>query len=459
LSYITHVNILIPAYRADENARDRKGRQFGLWAPAGQGMSGMFPASTVPLSPLAQALCPTQNGGFTWCQQNYQWWAPPQQPAAFPGAGQYPWWQQQPGLPGIQQPVQPAPVQPAPVQPAPVQPAPVQPAPIQPAPVQPAPVQPAPVQPAPVQPAPVQTTPVPTTQSPTTEAPAVAVGESEPPLPAPAAGCGVGKYYPIRYNGNGSVAEEIERIYGEHPSRIVNGWPADKYEWPWIAALMNNGRQFCGGSLIDQKHILTAAHCVAHMSRYDVANLKVRLGEYQIKTTGETVLFESKAARVVRHKGFSQQTLHTDVAIITLETPVPIDQANIRPVCLPPLGGPSYAGQTATVIGWGSLKENGPQPNTLQEVTIRIWDNQKCKDTYGKAAPGGIMDHMLCAGQKGKDSCSGDSGGPMQIGVGNHWTQIGVVSWGIGCGKSDYPGVYSRITELRDWIDRIAREY
>ena len=77
--------------------------------------------------------------------------------------------------------------------------------------------------------------------------------------------CGVGKYYPIRYNGNGTVAEEQERIDndGQHPFRVVNGWPADKYEWPWIAALLNNGRQFCGGSLITQKHILTAAHCVA----------------------------------------------------------------------------------------------------------------------------------------------------------------------------------------------------
>lgn len=269
----------------------------------------------------------------------------------------------------------------------------------------------------------------------------------------------MGKYYPIRYNVNGSVAEEYERITGEHPLRVVNGWPADKYEWPWIAALLNNGRQFCGGSLIDQKHILTAAHCVAHMSRYDVANLKVRLGEYQIKTTGETVLFESDAERVVRHKGFSQQTLHTDVAIISLKTPVPVGQANIRPVCLPPQGGPSYSGQTATVIGWGSLKENGPQPNTLQEVTVKIWDNKVCKETYGPAAPGGIKSHMLCAGQKGKDSCSGDSGGPMQIGSGSTWTQIGVVSWGIGCGKSHYPGVYSRITELREWIDRITAEY
>ena len=75
--------------------------------------------------------------------------------------------------------------------------------------------------------------------------------------------CGVGKYFPIRYNANGTVAEEAERITEEHPQRIVNGWPADQYEWPWIAALLNNGRQFCGGSLIDSKHVLTAAHCVA----------------------------------------------------------------------------------------------------------------------------------------------------------------------------------------------------
>jgi len=146
------------------------------------------------------------------------------------------------------------------------------------------------------------------------------------------------------------------------------------------------------------------------------------------------------------------------VAIITLVDEVP-DLPNVRPVCLAQQGGPKYQDRTATVVGWGSLKENGPQPNILQEVTVRIWDNKVCKDTYGPAAPGGIMDHMLCAGQKGKDSCSGDSGGPMQIGSGDTWTQIGVVSWGIGCGKSHYPGVYSRVTELRDWIDKITKDY
>jgi len=283
--------------------------------------------------------------------------------------------------------------------------------------------------------------------------------ETDTDTPAPVSGCGKGKYFPIRYDSNGTVAEESERINCQGSCRkIVSGWDADIYEWPWIAALMNNGRQFCGGSLIDNKHILTAAHCVAHMSRYDVANLKVRLGEYKIKQQGETNLFESKAARVIRHKGFSQQTLHSDVAIISMENPVPASFTKIHPVCLPS-GHQKYAGQTATVIGWGSLRENGPQPDTLQEMTVKLWDNQECKTTYGNAAPGGIMDHMLCAGKQGKDSCSGDSGGPMQIGTGDYWTQIGIVSWGIGCGKSHYPGVYTRVTEVREWIDKIIREY
>lgn len=77
----------------------------------------------------------------------------------------------------------------------------------------------------------------------------------------------------------------------------------------------------------------------------------------------------------------------------------------IRPICLPG-GGAGNAGQTATVIGWGSLRESGPQPSILQEVNIPIWSNSECRAKYGHAAPGGIVDHMLCAGQANKDSCS-----------------------------------------------------
>merc|ERR1711976_101988 len=85
---------------------------------------------------------------------------------------------------------------------------------------------------------------------------------------------------------------------------IVNGETAIPHEFPFMAALMNLNRQFCGGSLIDDNHILTAAHCVAHMSKYDVQNLRVRLGDHNIKDNdSQTVVKHVK--RVIRHKGFS----------------------------------------------------------------------------------------------------------------------------------------------------------
>jgi len=291
--------------------------------------------------------------------------------------------------------------------------------------------------------------------------------EETPTAPAAVAGqCGQGKYMPIRIYRNatseyyGSVAEEVERIVCNGDCRrVTNGQNADVGEWPWIAALLMNGRQFCGASLIDDKHILTAAHCVAHMSSSDVRNLKVRLGEYNIKQSGETTIWESKAARVVRHKEFSQQTLYKDVAIITMAESVPASLTHVRPICMDSGTGKSYAGKTATVTGWGSIRENGPQPDILQEMTVNIWDNAKCKEMYGNNAPGGIMPHMMCGGHKGVDSCSGDSGGPLQMGTSGRWTQVGIVSWGIGCGKSDYPGVYTRVAEVRDWINRITRDY
>merc|ERR1719436_1825164 len=405
--------ILSSSALRNEPESSRRGRQFPLNGP----LNGMYPASTFPISTGTQmALCRSPTGMLTFCGGNYQWGGArvpqqypglyPGQPPMYPGWGQYPQPQPQPQPPQQQYPGWPPQLPPAPTHPPQqVQPGwPQQPAPAQPSPVQPTPAPP--VQPAPVQPVAPEIQPV-----------VVETPEENLPSGASPGQCGVGRYYPIRYNKDGVVAEEQERIDGAG-SKVVNGWPADKGEWPWIAALLNNGRQFCGGSLITRKHILTAAHCVAHMSRYDVANLKVRLGEHAIKQVGETQLFESKAARVVRHKEFSQQTLHKDVAVITLEDEVP-HMDNVRPVCLDTMGGDKYVDQHATVVGWGSLKENGPQPDILQEVTVRIWDNKVCKETYGPAAPGGIMDHMLCAGREGKDSCSGDSGGPMQIGSGS----------------------------------------
>ncbi|XP_060844575.1 transmembrane protease serine 9-like [Rhopalosiphum padi] len=233
--------------------------------------------------------------------------------------------------------------------------------------------------------------------------------------------------------------------------RIVGGQNADPGEWPWIVAIFNSGRHFCGGSLIDDTHVLTAAHCVAHMSSWDVARLTANLGDYNIKSKTDVKHMERKIKRVVRHKGFDQRTLYNDIALLTLDKPVKFDK-QVHPICLP-TSRSMYAGQTATVIGWGSLKESGPQPAILQKVNVPVWTNQECKFKYGAAAPGGIVDHFLCAGKAARDSCSGDSGGPLMLNDGK-WTQVGIVSWGIGCGKGQYPGVYTRVTSFMNWITR-----
>jgi len=236
---------------------------------------------------------------------------------------------------------------------------------------------------------------------------------------------------------------------------IVNGFEAVEHEFPFMAALMNRRRQFCGGSLIDEKHILTAAHCVAHLSKNDVQHLRVRLGDHNIKDNDNTSI-EKRVKRVIRHIGFSSKTLHNDVAILTMEDAVEYNR-NIQPICLAH-GTSQYVNQRVTVAGWGTLTEGGRQPDELMKVDVDVWTNDKCKVSYGSNAPGGITSHMLCASRPQRDSCSGDSGGPL-FSCNGACTQIGIVSWGIGCAQSNYPGVYTRITAMKDWISKIVQDY
>ncbi|KAK3848921.1 hypothetical protein Pcinc_044307 [Petrolisthes cinctipes] len=238
--------------------------------------------------------------------------------------------------------------------------------------------------------------------------------------------------------------------------RISGGLPATPNSFPWIAALFNRHKQFCGGSLIDQTHILTAAHCVAHMSQLDIQNLRVRLGAHNL-LAAERSTQDFKVTRVVRHKDYDSRKLYNDVAMLTLDRPADYSQV-VRPVCLDG-SGKTYSGEDVIVAGWGSMFEGGPQPGTLYKVTLKVVGNDQCRLKYGPAAPGGIVDHYLCAGLDGKDSCQGDSGGPLVKYEGGVWKQLGLVSWGIGCGKGHYPGVYSRISYFLPWIERVQRVY
>jgi len=234
-------------------------------------------------------------------------------------------------------------------------------------------------------------------------------------------------------------------------NRIVGGTEARRGDWPFQVALLNNNRQFCGGSLIDDTHILTAAHCVAHMSSWDVARLSVALQMHTLKPIDPNAI-KKRIRRVTRHKSFNSRTLYNDIAILTMESPV-VFSDTVSPVCLPTTSD-DYTMKDAVVMGWGTIKEGGGQPTSLQQVTVKVQENSLCKQKYQKDSPGTIIPSMLCAAYPGKDSCQGDSGGPLvyQESPESGWLQVGIVSWGFGCAQDAYPGVYTRVTSFLTWI-------
>ncbi|XP_042870522.1 trypsin alpha-3-like [Penaeus japonicus] len=228
-------------------------------------------------------------------------------------------------------------------------------------------------------------------------------------------------------------------------SRIVGGETAGVNEWPWQAAIMYGSDQFCGGSLINDRYVLTAAHCT-----YDFVakELSVRLGEHILSNSSETEVVTRKVAKIIEHPYYKPGDEINDIALLKLSSPVAISET-VLPVCMPPKK-PRYAGKTAVVTGWGHTESGGTASDTLLEVSVKVLSQVECRrGNYGSAIKG----TMLCAGSAGKDSCQGDSGGPLVFKdrAGNY-DQIGVVSWGIGCGDEGYPGVYTRVNKYLEWI-------
>lgn len=246
--------------------------------------------------------------------------------------------------------------------------------------------------------------------------------------------------------------------------QIVGGNPASLNEYPWQVAIVSadepnplNG-QYCGGSLIDNEWVLTAAHCVVDGPLFTApAQIEVVLGILNLSdgpTNGNTG--QRRAVdRVIPFSGYDDDTANNDLALLHLATPATLNAA----VGIVDLVGPADSslfepGDTATVTGWGSTSEGGAGSNALLEVSIPIVSNQTCNAPA--SYNGQITSSMLCAGvpQGGLDSCQGDSGGPMVVSNGGGGQiQAGVVSWGTGCARPNLYGVYTRIALFSSWID------
>ncbi|CAL8305250.1 unnamed protein product [Merluccius merluccius] len=254
-----------------------------------------------------------------------------------------------------------------------------------------------------------------------------------------------------------AAAEEIQPskdndVCGRPPlnTRIVGGEDAPLGSWPWQASLTSNGGHFCGGSLINNNFVLTAAHCFFPST--DVEGFAVVLGRQSQENSNPNEVSRN-IAEIIIHPEYNFFSGDNDICLLRLSSPVEFTNY-IMPVCLAAQSSTIHAGTVSWVTGWGNINVGVPlpSPQNLQEVDVPVAGNRQCHCNYGE---GTITDNMICAGLSigGKDSCQGDSGGPLVSKQGNQWILIGVVSFGVGCAEAEFPGVYARVSPYNEWIN------
>ncbi|XP_050082329.1 serine proteinase stubble [Anopheles aquasalis] len=245
---------------------------------------------------------------------------------------------------------------------------------------------------------------------------------------------------------------------GRPETRIVGGKNAPFGRWPWQVSVRRtsffgfSSTHRCGGAVINDNWIATAGHCVDDLL---TSQIRIRVGEYDFSHVQEQLPYIERAvARKVVHPKYNFFTYEFDLALVKLEQPL-VFAPHISPICLPATDD-LLIGENATVTGWGRLSEGGTLPSVLQEVSVPIVSNDRCKSMFLRAGRHEfIPDIFLCAGHEtgGQDSCQGDSGGPLQVkGKDGHYFLAGIISWGIGCAEANLPGVCTRISKFVPWI-------
>uniref|UniRef100_A0A1B0CS99 Putative serine protease snake-like zootermopsis nevadensis n=1 Tax=Lutzomyia longipalpis TaxID=7200 RepID=A0A1B0CS99_LUTLO len=246
---------------------------------------------------------------------------------------------------------------------------------------------------------------------------------------------------------------------------IVGGEEAKPAEFPHMAAIGWDSETSnsivdwnCGGVLISEDTILTAAHCT-HIR--GVQPKYIRVGDHNLaRTDDDGDPQQINIREIIRHPEYRSSSKYNDIAVIKLEKRPKLGKF-VRPACLWQTQNINYTKTVAT--GWGQIDFSGPKSDTLQKVTLDIIPNYECSPLFeiNRKLQRGIVDTQMCAGylDGGKDTCQGDSGGPIQVVTPGNiciFHIVGLTSFGKSCGGVNAPGVYTRVSSYLDWIEPIT---
>ncbi|KAK4872912.1 hypothetical protein RN001_014941 [Aquatica leii] len=222
--------------------------------------------------------------------------------------------------------------------------------------------------------------------------------------------------------------------------KVVGGSDAPEGAFPYQASLRKKGKHSCGGSLIGDQWILTAAHCV---SKQDASKYTVVVGSNLISKGGDSYDVEE----FIPHEKYDPEVILHDIALIKLKNAVKLSDS-VKKIEL--AGEDTPSGKELVLSGWGLtgvgiLQLLSPPPNKLQTIKLMSISNDKCAQAH---PDGDIKASHLCTFTRiGEGACYGDSGGPLVA----DGKQVGVVSWGIPCAKGK-PDVFTRTYSYLDWI-------
>ncbi|XP_059181311.1 chymotrypsin-like protease CTRL-1 [Centropristis striata] len=233
-------------------------------------------------------------------------------------------------------------------------------------------------------------------------------------------------------------------------TRIVGGENATAGSWPWMVSMHIGfaALHICGGTLISDQWVLTAAQCII----LNFPNVWLLYFGRETQSGPNVHEVNRTVSRIIIHPGYNSTTFDNDIALMKLSSPVTFTNF-IRPVCLASNSSQFHNSTPCWSSGWGRTARDQPPSNSLQDVEIPVVGNNQCDCSYRSILNLlKINERMICAGTENKGICQGDGGGPLQCKQNSNWIQAGITAFTVPCAVANFPAGYARVSEFQSWI-------